>query len=123
MSDGSYKQITTNVSSRLAGLRHSTPAVMKAFGELGRAATAPGALDAKTKELIALALSVAVRCDPCIGFHTQALARLRATRQELDETLGVATYMGGGPSLMYAASAVAAFDEAVAALPAASAGG
>jgi AhpD family alkylhydroperoxidase len=125
MQDGSYKHITTSVSQHLAGLRSSTPGVMKAFGELGRAATTPGAADARTKELIALALSVAVRCDPCIGFHTQALARLGASRQEVDETLGVATYMGGGPSLMYAASAVAAFDEAVAALaaPAASAAG
>jgi AhpD family alkylhydroperoxidase len=110
-----YKHLTTQVSQRLAELRISTPGVMQAFGDLGRAATAPGALDAKTKELIALALSVAVRCDPCIGFHTQALARLGATRQEVDEALGVATYMGGGPSLMYAASAVAAFDESAAA--------
>jgi AhpD family alkylhydroperoxidase len=116
MQDNHYKQLTTQVSAQLAGLRSSTPGVMKAFGDLGRAATAPGALDAKTKELIALALSVAVRCDPCIGFHTQALAKLGATRQEVDETLGVATYMGGGPSLMYAASAVAAFDEAAAAV-------
>ena len=116
-----FKQVTSTVSSRLASLRSSTPGVMKAFGELGRAATADGALDAKTKELIALALSVAARCDPCIGFHTQALAKLGATRQEVDETLGVCTYMGGGPSLMYAASAVAAFDEAVAAQAAASA--
>ncbi|MEY3294344.1 MAG: hypothetical protein RLZZ451_392 [Pseudomonadota bacterium] len=115
MQDQGYKHLTTQVSQRLAELRGSTPGVMKAFGELGRAATAPGALDAKTKELIALALGVAARCDPCIGFHTQALAKLGATRQEVDETLGVATYMGGGPSLMYAASAVAAFDEAVAA--------
>ncbi len=115
MQDQGYKILTTQVSQRLAELRGSTPGVMKAFGELGRAATAPGALDAKTKELIALALGVAARCDPCIGFHTQALAKLGATRQEVDETLGVATYMGGGPSLMYAASAVAAFDEAVAA--------
>ena len=107
--------LTRKVSSNLAGLRSSTPAVMKAFGELGRAALAPGALDSKTKELIALALSVATRCDACIGFHTQALVKLGATRQELDETLGVATYMGGGPSLMYAAGAVAAFDEAQAA--------
>ena len=61
--------------------------------------------------MIAIALSVAVRCDPCIGFHTKALVRLGATRQELDETLAVATYMGGGPSLMYAANAVAAFDQ------------
>ena len=106
-----YRELTQGVSSQLAQLRSSTPEVMKAFNELGRAATAPGALDAKTKELIALALSVAVRCDPCIGFHTKALVQLGATRQEVNETLAVATYMGGGPSLMYAASAVAAFDE------------
>jgi AhpD family alkylhydroperoxidase len=108
-----YRALTQAVSSGLAGLRTSTPDVMKAFGDLGRAATADGALDKKTKELIALALSVAARCDPCIGFHTQALAKLGATRQEVDETLGVTTYMGGGPSLMYAASAIKAFDEAV----------
>ena len=106
-----YRDLTQGVSSKLAQLRASTPEVMKAFNELGKAATAPGALDAKTKELIALALSVAVRCDPCIGFHTRALVKLGATRQEVDETLAVATYMGGGPSLMYAASAVAAFEE------------
>lgn len=107
----SYRGLTQAVSGQLASLRSSTPDVMKAFSDLGRAATAPGALDPKTKELIALALSVAVRCDPCIGFHTQALVKLGATRQEVDEALGVATYMGGGPSLMYAASAVASFDE------------
>lgn len=60
---------------------------------------------------LALALSVAVRCDPCIGPHTQTLAKLGATRQEVEETLGVAVYIGGGPSLMYAASAINAFDE------------
>lgn len=113
-----YSELTGGVSARLAGLRSTTPQVMKAFSELGRAATAPGALDGKTKELIALALSVAVRCDPCIGFHTKALVKLGATRQEIDETLGVATYMGGGPSLMYAASAVAAFEEFAQAKPA-----
>ena len=106
------RDLTRTVSQNMASLRTSTPGVMKAFGELGRAATAPGALDPKTKELIALALGVAARCDACIGFHTQALVKLGATRQEVDETLGVTTYMGGGPSLMYAANAVAAFDEA-----------
>ena len=107
----SYRSLTQAVSTEQGSLRASTPDLMKAFGDLGRAATAAGALDTKTKELIALALSVAVRCDPCIGFHTQALAKLGATRQEVDETLGVAVYMGGGPSLMYAASAIKAFDE------------
>jgi AhpD family alkylhydroperoxidase len=107
----SFRDLTQTVSRNLAPLRTSTPDVMKSFSELGRAATADGVLDKKTKELIALALSVAARCDPCIGFHVQTLVKLGATRQEIDETLGVSTYMGGGPSLMYAASAVAAFDE------------
>ena len=111
----SHRELTQAVSARLADFRGTQPETMKAFGELGRAATAAGVLDKKTKELIALALSVAARCDPCIGFHTQALARLGATREEVDETLGVAVYMGGGPSLMYVANALAAFDEAKAA--------
>lgn len=113
MTDASkrYRDLTQGVSARLAGLRSSTPEVMKSFGDLGRAATADGTLDRKTKELIALAVSVAARCDPCIGFHMQTLVKLGVTRQEVDETLAVTTYMGGGPSLMYAASAIAAFEE------------
>ena len=70
-----------------------------------------GGLDKKTKELIALALGVAARCDGCLGFHTQALAKLGATKQEVVETLGMAVYMGGGPSLMYAADAMSAFEQ------------
>lgn len=107
----SYRELTRRVSANLATLRSGTPEVLQAFGELGRAATAAGALDAKTKELIALALGVAAHCDACIGFHVQALVRLGASRQEIDEALAVATYMGGGPSLMYAANAIAAFLE------------
>jgi AhpD family alkylhydroperoxidase len=107
----SFRDLTQGVSASLASLRTSTPAVMKSFGDLGHAATTSGALDRKTKELIALAVSVAARCDPCIGFHMQTLVKLGVTRQEVDETLGVTTYMGGGPSLMYAASAINAFEE------------
>jgi AhpD family alkylhydroperoxidase len=106
-----YRDLTQSVSAGLSTLRTSTPEVMRSFNDLGKSATASGAIDAKTKELIALALSVAARCDPCIGFHAKALVKLGATRQEVDETLGVTTYMGGGPSLMYAANAIAAFDE------------
>jgi AhpD family alkylhydroperoxidase len=106
-----YRDLTQSISAGLSTLRTSTPEVMKSFNDLGKSATASGVLDAKTKELIALALSVAARCDPCIGFHAKALVKLGATRQEVDETLGVTTYMGGGPSLMYAANAIAAFEE------------
>jgi AhpD family alkylhydroperoxidase len=113
-----FHDLTKSVSSGLATLRATTPDVMKSFSELGRAATTNGVLDKKTKELIALALSVSARCEPCIGFHMQTLVKLGVTRQEIDETLGVTTYMGGGPSLMYAASAIAAFDEFSSASPA-----
>jgi AhpD family alkylhydroperoxidase len=105
------RSLTRSVSAGLSTLRTGTPEVMKSFIELGRAATSDGTLTAKTKELIALALSVASRCDACIGFHMQTLVKLGVTRQEIDETLAVTTYMGGGPSLMYAANAIAAFDE------------
>ena len=58
-----------------------------------------------------LALAVAAHCDACIGFHVKALVKLGATQQEVEETLGMCVYMGGGPSLMYTANALAAFKE------------
>lgn len=107
----SYREITRSVSSSLAKLRVDTPDVLKAFGALAEAATRDGALTHKTKELIALALGVAAHCDACLGFHLKALTKLGATRAEVEEALGVAVYMGGGPSLMVAADALAAFEE------------
>ena len=106
-----YRALTQGVTAQLGSFRAGVPEVSKSFSDLGRAAMAGGAIDRKTKELIAVALSVAARCDPCIGYHVQAAVKLGATRQELDETLGVAVYMGGGPSLMYTAMAISAFDE------------
>lgn len=96
MSAPNYKQLTQTISAHLAPLHKSQPGVMKGFSDMGKAAMAAGALDAKTKELIALAVGVAARCDGCIGFHVKALVRLGATRSEVDDALGVAIYMGGG---------------------------
>ena len=115
MSAPNYKQLTQTISAHLAPLHKSQPGVMKGFSDMGKAAMAAGALDAKTKELIALAVGVAARCDGCIGFHVKALVRLGATPEEFREMLGVAVYMGGGPSLMYAANAMAAYEEFAAA--------
>ena len=84
---------------------------MSGFASMAKAATQTKALDEKTKEMIALALGVASHCDGCLGYHTKALARLGATKEEVAETLGMAIYMGGGPSLMYAADALRAFDQ------------
>ena len=106
-----YREITRSVSASLAKLRVDTPDIMKGFSALADAATRDGALDKKTKELIALALGVAGHCDACLGFHLKTLIKLGVTRAEVEEALGVAVYMGGGPSLMYAADALAAFEE------------
>ncbi|WP_298884520.1 carboxymuconolactone decarboxylase family protein [uncultured Bradyrhizobium sp.] len=109
--DKNYIDITRNISANLKKLRNDIPDTMKGFAVLAQAATRDGALDKKTKELIALALGVAAHCDGCIGFHAEALVKLAATREEVEEALGMAVYMGGGPSLMYAADAIAAYEQ------------
>ena len=106
-----YVALIGDIGTYAGELRKLIPEVMQGFGSMAKAATSSHALDEKTKELMALALGVAARCDGCLGFHTKALARLGATRAEIAETLGLAVYMGGGPSLMYAADALRAFDQ------------
>lgn len=106
-----YSEACGQISANLKKLRKDIPDTMHGFSALATAATRDGALDRKTKELIALALGVAAHCDGCIGFHMEALVGLGATRQEVEEALGMAVYMGGGPSLMYAADAIGAFEQ------------
>lgn len=106
-----YSEITRDISANLKGLRKDIPDTMQGFSAMAAAATKEGALDKKSKELIALAIGVSTRCDGCIGFHSEALVKLGATREEIEETLGMAIYMGGGPSLMYAADAIHAFEQ------------
>lgn len=106
-----YKEITDSILISLSKMRKEIPDVMNGFNTLAGAATKDGALNKKTKELIALALGIASHCDGCIGFHTHSLIKLGVTREEFLETLGMAIYMGGGPSLMYAAEALHAFEE------------
>ena len=107
----SYPKITRRISAGMKVLRQDIPDTMQGFSTLARAATKAGALNTKTKELIALAIGIATRCDGCIGFHMDALVKLGATRAEVQETLGMAVYMGGGPSVMYAADAMLAYEQ------------
>jgi AhpD family alkylhydroperoxidase len=106
-----YKARIAEIDEYAIKLRELIPDTMQAYGTLSRAAHANGALDKKTKELIALAVGVATHCDGCIAYHTRNAARLGVTRQELAETLGVAIQMGGGPSVNFAADALRAFDQ------------
>ena len=106
-----WPETTRKFSAGLRNLRGGAPETMKAFSAIAQAALAPRALDTKTKELIALAIGVAVRCDDCIAFHTKAAIEQGATKDEILETLSMAIYMGAGPSVMYASHALAAYDQ------------
>ena len=111
MSTFDHVGLMASINSNLAEFRKGQASVSQSFGQLAQAAMTAGALDAKQKELIALAIGVSQRCSGCIGFHTKALHKLGATRQELDEALGICVYMGGGPALMYAAEAISAWNQ------------
>ena len=106
-----FVQVAQDVRSGSRELREAAPEVMKAFAALAQAATAAGALDTKTKELIALALGIAGRCDGCIAYHARAAAKAGATHAEIAEILGVTLLMDGGPASVYAPRAWAAFEE------------
>lgn len=106
-----YTELTGELSQSLREIRRAIPEVTNGFSAMAKAATAEGVIDAKTKELLAMGIAVAVRCQGCLGFHAQALVKLGATREEFMEMLGIAVYMGGGPSLMTAAEALMAFEE------------
>lgn len=111
MTNKNYKEITAQISEYVGELKKETPAALEGFYAMSAAATADGVLDKKTKELIALAIGVSQRCDGCIGFHTKALKKLGATRQEIAEVMAMCVYMGGGPALMYAADTLRSFDQ------------
>ncbi len=107
----SYPEITKRISGGMKILRSDISDTMQGFSAMAQAATKEGVLDKKTKELIALAIGVSTRCDGCIGFHAKALVDLGASKEEIEETLAMAIYMGGGPSLMYAADAMLAYEQ------------
>ena len=110
MSTFDHAGLIQNINANLAPLRKAQPEAMQGFSQLAKASMAEGAIGAKHKELIALAIGITQHCSGCIGFHVKALVKLGCTRQELEEMLTVCVYMGGGPALMYCAEAIKAWD-------------
>lgn len=106
-----FPQMARDLTAAIGTLRKGIPETMQAFSSLAKAATADGALDPKTKELIATAIGIAARCDGCVAFHVKAARRHGATREEMLETIAMAIYMGGGPSMVTGAEALEAFDQ------------
>lgn len=106
-----YAQIANDVLNGVGLMRDGAPDAMKGFGALSMAATATRVLDTKTKELMALAIGIAVHCDGCVAYHTKMAHQHGATREELLETVALALYMGGGPAAVYGGDAIRAFDQ------------
>ncbi len=94
-------------------LRALIPDVMRGYGEMSRAAMAPGDVSTATKELIAIAIAITRECDGCIVSHTRSAVRAGVTRQQVAEAIGVAILMNGGPGTVFGPRALRAFDEAL----------
>jgi AhpD family alkylhydroperoxidase len=106
-----YPDRLRNVQKNSQTLAAAQPAVIEAFEKLHMAGVATRELDRKTKELIALAISVVVRCDDCIPWHIRDSLEAGASREEIAEALSVAVLMGGGPAMVYASHAIEAVDQ------------
>ncbi len=106
-----HKSDTADLRAELRILHKLNPETAKGFAALSAGAMTDGTLDKKSREFIALAIAVTQRCSPCIDLHIEALIKAGATREELGATLAMCVQMGGGPALMYAAHALAAWDE------------
>lgn len=107
----SWVEKNESMRTALRALNKANPNIPEGFGAMSKAALAGDVLDHKTKELLALAMAISVRCDPCVGFHVEALMKYGGTREELLEMLAMNIQMGGGPVLMYAAKALECWDE------------
>lgn len=105
------KEVLNELRAPTRQLRKAIPDVYRAFGELHHEALAEGELDVRTKELIALAISITKLCDGCIASHARGAAKAGATSQEVAEAIGVAILMNGGPATIYGPRALEAFEE------------
>lgn len=106
-----YKAAFGELVGEVRNLRDAMGPTFEAYTALNQAAMADGALDKKTKELIAMAIGIAKPCEGCIISHARGAFKAGATREEIAETAGVTMMMAGGPGATYAAKALAAYDE------------
>ena len=106
-----YPETHKRIQRLSAKLARDLRSPMTAFAQLNGVTTAPGALNAKTKQLIALGISISSRCEGCIAYHVHDAIRAGATRGEILEALGVSIMMGGGPAVVYACEALDAMNQ------------
>ena len=111
MAVDSYPNLFQKVQKEMGEYGKVSPEIMSGFQKLHQAATSEGALGAKEKELIALGIGIAVRCDGCIAFHVHDALEAGATKAEIADTIGVAILMGGGPAVVYGSAALEALEQ------------
>ena len=107
-----WKQYRDEIAARLRDIRVSKPDIIKGYTTLSRAGQKAGHLDEKTRELVALAVAITLRCDGCITVHTAEAGERGATREEIAEVLGVAISVNAGAAVVYSTRALDAFDAA-----------
>lgn len=95
---------------RVKTMQKASPAIAQGFGGLFMKTMGDGALDAKHKELIALGIGMALRCEPCIYAHAEKCFKAGATREEMLEVAGVVVMMQGGPGYVYTPKLIEALD-------------
>jgi len=100
-----------NTRSAAGALAKANPKLMEGFQGLNAAQNGAGALDAKTRELIALAVAVTTRCDGCIAAHANAARTAGATEAELSDALGTAIALNAGAAYVYSVRAMEAFGQ------------
>lgn len=106
-----WTQTRKDINTRLVELNALSPETMKGMAALGAAGGKTNHLDAKTRELISLAVAVTTRCDGCIAFHAAEAKKLGVTSEEVAEALSVAINMNAGAALVYSTHVLDAFDK------------
>lgn len=106
-----YPAYYEQLKGLIDNLGKAIPGTMSGFGQLNKQTMKDGALSAMTKELIALAIAITVRCDGCIAYHVHDAVNAGATREEIAEAISVAVLMGGGPSVIYGSEALNALEQ------------
>lgn len=107
----SFPQHLEELKTLMGNLGMQIPETMQGFSELHKAAISENQLSTKVKELVALSIGIAVRCDGCIAYHVHDALEAGATKQEIAETIGVAVMMGGGPAVVYGCQALEAIKQ------------
>ena len=103
--------MTSPNDTRFTELRRLSPQVTGGLLRMRQAAYRDGAIPAKHKLLTAMAISIAIRCEPCIRAYVQMAREKGVTQEELIEFLEVAITMQGCPGEEWALKAYAAYKE------------